>query len=163
LIHQKLYTTGNVASINMPAYVADLLEYLADSFDTRKRHIRFEQVIEPFNIDLAQAVPLGLVLNEAITNAIKYAFGTDGGQIIIALQLIKDETLLLTIADNGKGLPIDLNLQITTSLGMEMMKALSKQLGGEFKIENKTGVRISIEFHIEKVFPALSEKSFNTI
>ena len=163
LIHQKLYTSGNVASINMPAYVTDLLEYLADSFDTRKRHIRLEQVIEPFTLDLAQAVPLGLVLNEAITNAIKYAFEADGGQIIVALQLIKDETLLLTIADNGNGFPANLNIQNTTTLGMEMMKALSKQLGGEFKIENKTGVRISIEFHIEKVLPGLSEKSFVTV
>jgi two-component sensor histidine kinase len=123
----------------------------------------FEQVIEPFNIDLGQAVPLGLVLNEAITNAIKYAFGVDGGQIIVALQLIKDETLLLTIADNGQGLPANLDLQHTNTLGMEMMKALSKQLGGEFKIENKSGVRISIEFHIEKVLSGLPEKSFVTV
>lgn len=151
LIHQKLYKSSNVASIDMPVYVTDLLEYLADSFDTPKRHIRFEKVIEAFNLDLAQAVPLGLILNESVTNAIKYAFGSDGGQIIVALQLIKDENMLLTIADNGKGFPGGLNLQESNTLGMEMMKALSKQLGGEFRIENKAGVRISIEFAIEKM------------
>nr|WP_067060383.1 sensor histidine kinase [Mucilaginibacter sp. L294] len=159
LIHQKLYKSNNVASINMPAYVADLLEYLADSFGTRKRHIRFEHVIEPFNLDLAQAVPVGLILNEAITNAIKYAFEETGGQIIVGLQLISDEKLLLTIADNGGGFPLGMNLQDSATLGMEMMKALSKQLGGEFKIENSGGVRIGIEFLIEKGLTDLSKKS----
>lgn len=151
LIHQKLYSGNNVASINMRAYVADLINYLADSFDTGKRGIRFEQLVEPFNLDLAQAVPLGLILNESVTNAIKYAFGTDGGQVIVALQLIRDESLLLTIVDNGKGLPVDFDLKTASSLGMEMMKALSKQLGGEFQIKNSAGVNISIEFAIEKM------------
>jgi two-component sensor histidine kinase len=159
LIHQKLYKSNNVASINMPAYVADLLEYLADSFDTRKRYITFEQIIEPFNLDLGQAVPIGLILNESVTNAIKYAFGDKGGQIIIALQLIKDETLLLTIADDGKGFPATFDPQNTTTLGMEMMKALSKQLGGEFKITNNFGVRISIEFQIEKILSGLPDRN----
>jgi two-component sensor histidine kinase len=159
LIHQKLYKSNNVASINMPAYVADLLNYLSDSFDTRKRHIKFEQLIESFNLDLAQAVPIGLILNESITNAIKYAFDEKGGQILVALQLIKDETLVLTIADNGNGFPAGFNLKNATSLGMEMMKALSKQLGGEFKVENKGGVRLSIEFQVENELSGFSEKS----
>lgn len=161
LIHQKLYKSSNVASINMQAYVADLLEYLADSFDTRKRRIRFEQVIEPFNLDLAQAVPIGLILNESVTNAIKYAFGEAGGQIIVALQLIKDEKLLLTIADDGHGFPKEPDLEESDTLGMVMMKVLSKQLGGEFKIENKSGARISIEFQIEKVWPGLNEHALH--
>lgn len=161
LIHQKLYKSSNVASINMSSYVSDMLEYLGDSFSTRKRNIGFEQIIEPLNLDLAQAVPLGLVLNEAVTNSIKYAFGPDGGQIIVALQLINEVNLLLTISDNGKGLPADFSLKHATSLGMEMMKALSKQLGGEFKIENKGGVRISIEFRVETVLPGLAESGYS--
>lgn len=152
LIHQKLYKGTNVSSINMQAYVADLLEYLADSFDTNKRKIRFEKRIAPFNIDLAQAVPIGLLLNESVTNAIKYAFGDDGGQITITLEEINDELLLLAIEDNGKGFPEGFDLQDIKTLGMEMMKALSKQLGGDFKVENQAGVRISIEFHIEKAW-----------
>lgn len=160
LIHQKLYKSSNVASINMPAYVSDLLDYLADSFNTRKRYIKFEQVIEPFNLDLAQAVPIGLILNESVTNAIKYAFTDNGGQILVALRLVKNETLLLTIADDGKGFPVNFNLNDTNTLGMEMMKALSKQLGGEFKIQDTNGVRISIEFHVETVLSGPNETSF---
>jgi two-component sensor histidine kinase len=160
LIHQKLYNSSNVSSINMQAYVADLMSYLADSFDTRRRHIEIEQVVEFFNLDIAQAVPLGLILNESITNAIKYAFDDRGGQIIVAVQLIRDEYLLLTIADNGKGLPGDFDLKTASSLGMEMMKALSKQLGGEFKIKNNSGVNISIEFQVTKVLHGITEEVY---
>jgi two-component sensor histidine kinase len=163
LIHQKLYSSNNVASINMQTYVADLMSYLADSFDTRRRGIQIEQVIELFNLDIAQAVPLGLILNEAVTNAIKYAFDDEGGQIIIAAQLLSKGNLLLTITDNGKGLQDDFNLKAASSLGMEMMKALSKQLGGEFDVKNKAGVSISIEFAITHVIGGISTPVANEI
>jgi two-component sensor histidine kinase len=143
-----------VASIDMQAYVLDLVNYLRDCLDTSGRRIRIEQLIEPIRIDLAQAVPIGLILNEAITNAIKYAFDEKGGEIIIALQMIGQEHLLMTIADNGKGLPVDFDIQTASSLGMEMMKALSKQLGGEFKITNKSGTNITVEFQLDRVLAA---------
>ncbi|MDB5147697.1 MAG: hypothetical protein JWQ57_1717 [Mucilaginibacter sp.] len=151
LIHHKLYSANNVASIYMPSYITDLIHNLTDCFDSAACRIRFEQVIEPIHLDLTQAVPFGLILNEAITNAIKYAFSCKDGQIIIALQRVGEDGLILTVTDNGKGLPADFDLKTATSLGMEMMKALSKQLGGTFKIQNNAGVTISIEFKIEKV------------
>ena len=160
LIHQKLYSSSNVASIDMQSYVSDLVSYLRDGLSTAGRSIRFEQLVEPVKIDLAQAVPLGLILNEAITNAIKYAFSDSGGQIIIAMQLIGNENLLLTIADNGKGLPVDFDIKNTSSLGMEMMKALSKQLGGSFQVKGNPGVTISIEFQIEKMLNHIQAESF---
>jgi two-component sensor histidine kinase len=153
LIHQKLYKSSNVASINMPAYIATCSGTWPIVFDTRKRHIKFEQIIEPINLDLAQTVPLGLILNESVTNAIKYAFNELGGVIVIALQLIAADHLLLTIADDGKGFPNTLNVIESNSLGMEMMKALSKQLGAEFRIDGQSGVRISVEFAIEQALP----------
>ena len=151
LIHQKLYSGSNVASIDMPSYVSDLVSYLCDGFDTLSRHICFKQMIEPLKVDIAQAVPLGLILNEAITNGIKYAFDEKGGQIIVGLQKIGEDHLLLTIADDGKGLPADFDLKKSNSLGMEMMKALSKQLGGSFEVRNQSGVEIMIQFKIEEI------------
>lgn len=151
LIHHKLYSADNVASIYMPSYVTDLIRNLTDCFDSVTRRIRFEQVVEPIYLDLTQAVPFGLILNEAITNAIKYAFSCEGGQIVVALNCVGEDGVILTIADNGKGLPAGFDLKTVTSLGMEMMKALSKQLGGTFRIQNKAGVTISVEFKIEKV------------
>jgi len=151
LIHQKLYSGSNVASIDMPAYIGDLINYLRDCFDTRGRSIRFEQLVEPIKMDLAQAVPLGLILNEGITNAIKYAFTEKDGHVIVALQLIGHEIVLLTIADNGRGLPEGFDIKSASSLGMEMIKALSKQLGGSFKVKGSSGVTLTIEFPLEKV------------
>jgi two-component sensor histidine kinase len=92
---------------------------------------------------------MGLILNEAITNCIKYAFGKGGGEILVKTQLSDHETIKLSIVDNGRGLPGSFNLAETSSLGMEMMKVLSKQLGGSFEIKNDPGVAVTVKFKIE--------------
>lgn len=158
LIHQKLYSTSDVASIDMQAYIADLVNYLRDCLDTAKHRIRFEQLVEPIRIDLAQAVPVGLILNEAITNAIKYAFDDQGGEIIIGFQSIGNNNLLLTVADNGIGLLADFDIRKTTSLGMEMMKVLARQLRGTFEVKNASGVTVMVEFKIAEIL----SKSINS-
>jgi two-component sensor histidine kinase len=151
LIHQKLYSGNDIACIDMSVYVADLVNYLVEAFDTKSRHINFELLVEPITVDLAQAVPLGLILNEAITNAIKYAFKENGGDIIVALQALGQDIVLLTISDNGKGLPENFEINKAGSLGMEMMKALSARLEGIFEIKSKAGTTVSVEFQLEKV------------
>lgn len=159
IIHHKLYNKGNVTNILLSEYVADLVRHLSDSYDCTRRGIRFKQSIEPVNLDSSQAVPVGLILNEAITNSIKYAFGGGEGKIIVESHLAEKETILLKIADNGKGLPNGFNLSETSSLGMEMMRALSKQLGGSFEIGNDSGVVITIKFKIENAPKATAGKS----
>ncbi|MEO3406363.1 sensor histidine kinase [Mucilaginibacter sp. CAU 1740] len=159
LIHQKLYSNSGVAYIDMPVYINELINYLADCYNPAERGIRFEQMIQPIRLDVAQAVPVGLILNEAITNAIKYAFSHSRGEIKVNLQLA-EETIILTIADNGKGLPADFDIKQAHSLGMEMMKALSKQLGGYFKIESCGGATITVEFRAEKILSKLDTKTY---
>ena len=149
LLHQKLYGGSNAASIDMPAYIDELIDYLADSFDARRHGVCFERLIEPVRLDLSQAVPLGLIINEAATNAIKYAFGPEGGKVVVGLQSLQDDNLILTIADNGIGLPCNFDLKVASSLGMEMMKALSKQMGGELTITNACGLAVHVEFQME--------------
>src|SRR5450755_1598659 len=101
LIHQKLYNSENVSSINMSSYIRELVTYLRDSFDTGQR-VRFELNIEPLEMDVSQAVPLGLILNEAITNSLKYAFPSDmDGMINISLSGTTTNHYLLSISDNG--------------------------------------------------------------
>ncbi|WP_413667101.1 histidine kinase dimerization/phosphoacceptor domain -containing protein [Mucilaginibacter sp. Mucisp86] len=159
LIHQKLYSNSDVSYIDMSVYINELISYLADCYNPGDRGIRFEQIVQPVKLDVAQAVPVGLILNEAITNAIKYAFPMQRGEIKIALQLA-EETIILTIADNGIGLPLDFDIQKASSLGMEMMKALSKQLGGYFKMENCGGAVITVEFRAEKQLNNIEQKTF---
>ncbi|HJY13883.1 MAG TPA: sensor histidine kinase, partial [Flavobacterium sp.] len=103
LIHQKLYNAENISTINMPNYIKELVEYLKESFNTGQR-IRFEINVAPLELDVAQAVPLGLILNEAITNSIKYAFPDDrNGMVYIKLESTADKRYLLAISDNGIG------------------------------------------------------------
>jgi two-component sensor histidine kinase len=152
LIHQKLYSTSNVSSINMAVYIADLVSYLRSCYNTGDHDIRFELQVEPIRLDVAQAVPAGLILNEAINNAIKYAFpGGRGGKVKIVLNYTSGNLLRLSIIDNGLGLPENFDPKKSASLGMEMMKALSKQLGGNFNMKSDEGVCISIDFLAEKV------------
>lgn len=149
LIHQKLYNSENLASIDMSVYIYELATYLADSFNTGQR-IRFEYDIEPVEMDVSQAVPLGLILNEAITNAIKYAF-PDGrkGIIAIALSLIESGQCRLIISDNGIGIPFDFKNRKTGSLGMSLMEGLSEDLAGNLSVENRQGTTIGLSFEYE--------------
>ena len=146
LLHQKLYNTDNVSSIDMSVYIRELASYLNDSFDNGQR-IRFEFNVEPLELDISQAVPLGLILNESITNSIKYAF-PDGrkGAITISLLQILPSHYELSISDNGIGIPeVSLNKK-SGSLGMSLMKGLSEDIDGKFSIQSDKGTMIKVSF-----------------
>ncbi|HEU5167888.1 MAG TPA: sensor histidine kinase, partial [Chitinophagaceae bacterium] len=147
LIHQKLYSSENVSSIDMSLYIRELVSYLKESFDSGQR-IRFDLNIEPFEMDVSQAVPLGLILNEAITNSLKYAFPDKrSGLISISLLNTSSNRYLLTITDDGVGMPS--TIKKTGSLGMSLMKGLSEDLDGNFSIVNNNGTAINISFIYE--------------
>lgn len=146
LIHQKLYNTDKMASISMISYVADLVHYLSNGLNTGDKKIRFTEYIDDIHIGLAQAVPIGLILNEAITNAIKYGDDGEGVDISINLKRLEGTVTALTITDTGKGLPADFDLISTKSLGMQMMKGLTNQLKGHFNISSAEGVTVSVQF-----------------
>jgi two-component system, sensor histidine kinase PdtaS len=151
LVHQKLYQSENVALIDIKAYICELVDYLQESFDTAHR-IRFALDIASIEMDVAQAVPLGLILNEAISNAMKYAFpDSKNGVITVSMQPSREGYYLLTVADNGVGLPPDFNVSKGSALGMNLIHGLSKQLGGIVDIKSKDGVVIRIEFLKEKI------------
>ena len=146
LIHQKLYGSENVSSIDMVLYIRELVSYLRESFNTGQR-IRYEMNIEPIELDVSQAVPLGLILNEAITNSIKYAFPDNkSGEIIISLSGTAPNQYLLSISDNGIGMPEHLKDKKAGSLGMSLMTGLSEDLDGHFSIENNNGTIVKITF-----------------
>ncbi|MEO7045761.1 MAG: histidine kinase dimerization/phosphoacceptor domain -containing protein [Ferruginibacter sp.] len=146
LIHQKLYQAEDLSAINMPAYVNELVEYLKDSFDV-KQMIRFNLQIERIDLDVSYSIPIGLILNEAITNAIKHAFpGKNDGTVEILLKHTGEDTLLLSIADNGVGITEAVDVNSHPSMGMNLMKGLSKDIGGVFSMKRKHGTLININF-----------------
>jgi two-component sensor histidine kinase len=147
LIHQKLYQTDNLSRIDMKWYIQELTEYLKDSFQSEKS-VKFEIQVDPITLDVAQAVPVGLILNEAINNAIKHAFAQREGTVFISFRRIKATPydLLLSIADNGIGIQKDLSSSDSDSFGMNLMQGLTSQLDGEFKLTSDQGVFITIQF-----------------
>ncbi|MBS7254020.1 sensor histidine kinase [Flavobacterium branchiicola] len=155
LIHQKLYNSENISTINMPNYIKELVEYLRESFSLGQR-VRFELKIDPLELDVAQAVPLGLILNESITNSIKYAFPEDrSGMIYVTLEATTENKYLLTIADNGIGFDTDISAKKINSFGLSLIKGLSDDLDATFSMENNNGTILKIEF--SKEFP-INEK-----
>jgi two-component sensor histidine kinase len=155
LIHQKLYQSDNLALVDVHAYITDLVEYLQDSFDTGTR-IEFETDIASAELDVTRAVPLGLILNEAITNAIKYAFPDNrNGKITISLKVSDQNCFALKIHDDGVGFPATVDITKSKSLGMSLMRGLSKQLGGSLKLVNGQGITIEVDFINETLLKAV--------
>jgi len=146
LIHQKLYQSDNLGFINMSWYISELLNYLKESSNTGQK-IHFKLDTDMVMLDVSQAVPLGLILNEAICNAIKYAFNdSDRGEVNISLKNIGPDTYRLAIADNGVGLPEGFQHDENESLGMHLMIGLTEQLDGTFEIKNHNGLSVIIIF-----------------
>lgn len=145
MIHKKLYLDDNVSTIAMAEYISELVDYLHESFDN-KNQITFKKNIKAIDLDVSQAIPLGLIITESIVNAIKYAFlENQKGIVEISLDQ-EDSDLVLKISDNGIGLPDLTNKTKNNSLGLNLIKGLVKQLKGSFSIENYKGVHIIIKF-----------------
>lgn len=148
LIHQKLYKDSDVSLMSMDSYIAELISYFMDSFDVE--YISFDLEMDRVLLDVNKSVPIGLILNEAITNALKYAYAPNTrGKIFIGMKNMDDQTVILTIKDEGRGLPFDFDLENSQSLGMSLIKGLTQQLNGRMSIASTEGVKIVIEIPLE--------------
>ncbi len=145
IIHQKLYNSQNLSTIDMAEYIGDLVLYLRDSYDLQRRVI-FNLDIAKIRLDVSKAVPVGLVLNEAITNAFKYAFA-DGDDARISIRLTTAQNMItLEISDNGRGLPEGIASPESNSFGMILMKGMAEDLEGSFSISSGPGTTVTINF-----------------
>lgn len=147
LIHRKLYQSDRLLTvIDMSTYIREVVEYLAETLDVHHR-ITFGLFIDPIVLDVTQAVPTGLIINEAVTNSVKYAFpGDQKGKIDIYMYKTPEGHIELLVSDNGIGLPENFDWQHTESLGMSLMNGLSRQLDGNFEVVQKNGLTIKIIF-----------------
>jgi two-component sensor histidine kinase len=146
LIHQKLYQSGNVTRISMQSYIEELVAFLRDSY-LLQQLIRFDLSIEPIELDVTTAVPMGLIVNEAVTNAFKYAFpGDRSGTIKLRLHQLTGMSYRLSISDDGVGFPDGYSPCQGNSLGMTLIHGFSEQLGGTLTISGSEGVSIDLVF-----------------
>ncbi|MES2774416.1 MAG: tetratricopeptide repeat protein [Bacteroidota bacterium] len=147
IVHQKLYQGANLGAIEMRDYFINLSESILDSFGADKR-VQIACAMEQLNLDIDTAVPLGLIVNELITNTLKYAF-PDGrnGKVEIKLEQHRDGVLKLEVSDNGVGKS---GITQGTGFGSQLISLLTKQLGGTMKEVIDNGTRIFFEFKMEK-------------
>lgn len=148
LIHQKLYQSENMSDIDIKDYIHELVDYLKDSLNTGRR-IQFHFQAERIHLGVYHAVPIGLILNETITNAIKYAFpGNRNGNIYISFtaDTNNENTLLLVVKDDGTGLPEAFDNSNSNTMGMNLMKGLARDIDGQFSIYSAGGTTVTIAF-----------------
>ncbi|MGA0557095.1 tetratricopeptide repeat protein [Larkinella sp. VNQ87] len=146
LLHQNLYQSDRLSSIPMDRYIADIVDYLMESFEP-PGPLKKQLAITAAELDVILAVPLGLIINEAVTNSLKYAFSPhQEGVIAISLHKNDDQTYRLTIRDNGVGLPVDFDPRQSRTLGLTLIRGLSKQIGGNLQITSPDGVQLELTF-----------------
>ena len=152
LIHEKLYKTNDLSEIDFSAYIVDLGATLFESYGIGPDRVKLSvQSAEALNIDTA--IPCGLIVNELVTNALKYAF-PDGrsGEITVSLTRNNGQFSMI-VRDNGVGIPNDFDLRKTNSLGMRLVYTLTSQLRGTMDLERSPGTVLHIVFPESKGAP----------
>jgi PAS domain S-box-containing protein len=147
LIHEKLYQSNNMANVDFNEYVNGLVKNLYYSYTINNEKIIVSSKIEKaaFNIDLA--IPLGLIINELVSNSLKHAFPNDKqGQIDIVIKSIENNMFELTVKDNGIGLSDNIDVNNTRTLGLNLVNALVSQIDGTLSITNDNGAEFKITF-----------------
>ena len=148
IVHQKLYQGENLGAIEMKDYFLNLSESILDSFGAEER-IKIELAMEKLDIDIDTAVPLGLIVNELLTNTVKYAFpGGRDGKVLIRLEKQNNGILHMEVSDNGIGKS---GVIQGTGFGGQLISLLTTQLNGTMKEEIKNGTSISFDFKLSKV------------
>ncbi len=143
IVHQKLYQGDNLSSIEMKDYFINLSEGILDTFDSEDR-IQIECIMDQLELDVDTAVPIGLIVNELLTNALKYAFPNgQSGKVKIQLEATEDNCLRLEVADNGVG---KVTQTKGTGFGSQLITLLTQQLGGTLQEEVKNGTVVRLEF-----------------
>ncbi|NMH28630.1 histidine kinase dimerization/phosphoacceptor domain -containing protein [Flavobacterium silvaticum] len=148
LIHQKLYQTENLSMTDMPSYITELVDYLQQASESGDG-VRFMLDIDKVDFPLSHTVPIGLILNEAITNAMKYAFPNRREKIVgISLKEQEDNSFVLEVSDNGVGLPDGFDLHNPNSLGTRLIYGLSLDIHADIEMFSDKGTHIVIRFSL---------------
>jgi len=156
LIHDKIYQSGEIGKVSLRDYLTELMNHLFHLYvrDTKKVELALE--VEDVYLDMDRAVPCGLIANELLSNALKYAFPRDGsGRIEISLIRAfrgkkRARDFVLTVKDNGVGIPAGIDPKNAQSMGMKIVAALTRQLGGKLEVKSEEGTTFRIAFPAPK-------------
>jgi two-component sensor histidine kinase len=148
LIHQRLYKTDDITTLNIKTYLTDLAESLMSAYGYHRDNFDLQITVENPEIDVDLAMPIGLIVNELVTNSFKYAYQNTKNPSL-KIDLKNDKEITLKVQDNGIGIDEMTMNKKTDSFGKQLIKALAKQTKGQYKFENKNGTYF--ELHIPKI------------
>jgi PAS domain S-box-containing protein len=147
LIHEKLYGPRDFTKINFYDYVSELTAYLFNAYSINSKNVKLNLRIDKIFLSMDVAITLGLIINELISNSLKYAFlPGHGGEINIALYNDTDGRYILNVKDNGKGLPEDFDIKNSESLGLQLIQMFVEQLDGKMVLAGEKGLECKINF-----------------
>jgi PAS domain S-box-containing protein len=145
-VHESLYQTKDFSNINFSDYIGNVTRNLMHSYASPESPPELELDLAPIELNLDIAIPCGLIINELLSNSLKYAFkNKPNGKIQLKLTESKGN-IKIVIADNGPGLPETVDYRNTESLGLQLVVTLVEQINGKIKQENKKGAKFTIEF-----------------
>ncbi len=146
LVHEKLYRSGDLENVDLSGYIRSLVDFLRKSYHSGMGAVSFRLDLDKAIIGIDKAIPCGLIINELVSNCLKYAFPSGRpGEVSICLKSDKD-MITLTVEDNGVGMPADLNGPAAKSLGLSLVFNLVKQIKGHMAIDHSSGTKFKITF-----------------
>jgi len=159
MVHEMLYMRDDLSKIEFKSYVQELSEYLVRSVKGTNNNIKLDLHIPDIQLGIDTAIPLGLLINEAITNALKYGIKDDEeGEIHIALKEAQEKAFELEIGDDGAGFPDTVNYKNSKSLGLKLIHNLARQLKGTITKDNsKKGTNYVVKFR------EVNQQQFNSV
>ena len=148
LIHEKLYRSSDLTKIDFKEYIEDMLSGLFQSYGVNSGNIALNIKVDNISLAIDSAIPCGLIINELVTNSLKYAFPEGrNGVITISLRSIDGTMIELAVGDNGVGIPKDLDIRTTESLGLHLVTILAEnQLHGKIALNRDKGTEFQIKF-----------------
>jgi len=146
LVHEKLCESADVSQVDLGEYTRDLVVLLRRAVETPSR-IAIDVDMPPLPLSIDQAILCGLIINELLTNALKHAFpGERSGSVLVQAQSLASDRIRLCVRDDGIGLPRELDLEQPSSMGMDLVAILARQLGAELQVERSPGSTFSFTF-----------------
>jgi two-component sensor histidine kinase len=152
MIHEYLYLSDDMTNVNCEQYIKNLINQLFQSYNVQALKTKLQVKVSDIMLDLDTMILCGLIINELVSNALKYAFPDESeGELTVELSREKDDKYVLAVKDNGVGLPQDLDIYNTESLGMQIVASLATQLKGMLELNREDGTDFRIIFR-EKRF-----------
>ena len=147
LVHEQLYQSKNLSDIDFAEYIHNLSHNLFQAYEIYAEGIKLETNIAPCSLNIDTAVPCGLIINELVTNSLKYAFtGQTKGKIKIDFTLDNNKVCVLAVSDSGIGFPQDLDYRNARTLGLRLVGSLVKQIRGKIELLDVAGTKFQITF-----------------